>query len=149
MDKSITDKTNSNSPLGVGGRTIQPADRLNSVSEYYFSTKLKEVAEMNAKGLNVISLGIGSPDMPPSAATVEALCTSAADPAVLLLDEITANLDVQTEARVLEALRRASAGRTVISISHRIYEQLGGRMIEIRALDGETGEGEGRGLNPA
>ena len=60
----------------------------------------------------------------------------------LLLDEITANLDAQTEARVLEALRRASAGRTVISISHRIYEQLGGRMIEIRALDGEAGEGE-------
>lgn len=74
---------------------------------------------------------------------------AAADPAVLLLDEITANLDAQTEARVFEALRRASAGRTVISISHRIYEQLGGRMIEIRALDGETGEGEGRGLNPA
>ena len=74
---------------------------------------------------------------------------AAADPAVLLLDEITANLDAQTEARVLEALRRASAGRTVISISHRIYEQLGGRMIEIRALDGEAGEGEGRGLNPA
>ena len=74
---------------------------------------------------------------------------AAADPAVLLLDEITANLDAQTEARVLEALRRASAGRTVISISHRIYEQLGGRMIEIRALDGETGEGEGNGLSPA
>ena len=74
---------------------------------------------------------------------------AAADPAVLLLDEITANLDAQTEARVLEALRRASAGRTVISISHRIYEQLGGRMIEIRALDGKTGEGEGNGLNPA
>lgn len=72
---------------------------------------------------------------------------AAADPAVLLLDEITANLDAQTEARVLEALRRASAGRTVISISHRIYEQLGGRMIEIRTLDGETGEGED--LNPA
>lgn len=74
---------------------------------------------------------------------------AAADPAVLLLDEITANLDAQTEARVLEALRRASAGRTVISISHRIYEQLGGRMIEIRALDSETGEGEGKDLNPA
>ena len=74
---------------------------------------------------------------------------AAADPAVLLLDEITANLDAQTETRVLEALRRASAGRTVISISHRIYEQLGGRMIEIRALDGEMGEGEGNGLNPA
>ena len=72
---------------------------------------------------------------------------AAADPAVLLLDEITANLDAQTEARVLEALRRASAGRTVISISHRIYEQLGGRMIEIRALDGETVEGEGKDMN--
>ena len=74
---------------------------------------------------------------------------AAADPAVLLLDEITANLDAQTEARVLEALRRASAGRTVISISHRIYEQLGGRMIEIRALDGEAGEGKENDLNPA
>ena len=74
---------------------------------------------------------------------------AAADPVVLLLDEITANLDAQTEARVLEALRRASAGRTVISISHRIYEQLGGRMIEIRALDGEASEGEEKDLNPA
>lgn len=57
---------------------------------------------------------------------------AAADPAVLLLDEITANLDAETEARVLEALRRASAGRTVLSISHRIYENLGGRTVEIR-----------------
>ena len=60
---------------------------------------------------------------------------AAADPAILLLDEITANLDADTEARVLEALRRASAGRTVLSISHRIYERLGGRKIEIKALD--------------
>ena len=57
---------------------------------------------------------------------------AAADPAVLLLDEITANLDAETEARVLEVLRRASEGRTVISISHRIYENLGGRTIEIK-----------------
>ena len=56
---------------------------------------------------------------------------AAADPAVLLLDEITANLDVETEARVLEALRRASKGRTVLSVSHRIYEDLGGRTVEI------------------
>ena len=55
---------------------------------------------------------------------------AAADPAVLLLDEITANLDAETEARVLDALRRASQGRTVLSISHRIYESLGGRTIE-------------------
>ena len=58
---------------------------------------------------------------------------AAADPAVLLLDEITANLDAETEARVLEALRRASKGRTVLSISHRIYENLGGRTVEMKA----------------
>ncbi len=57
---------------------------------------------------------------------------AAANPAVLLLDEITANLDAETEARVLEALRRASKGRTVLSISHRIYENLGGRTVEIK-----------------
>lgn len=59
---------------------------------------------------------------------------AAADPAVLLLDEITANLDAETEARVLEALRRASEGRTVLSVSHRIYEHLGGRTVEIKML---------------
>lgn len=53
---------------------IKPADRVSSVQEYYFSTKLKEVAEMNAAGKNVISLGIGSPDLPPSEKTIEALC---------------------------------------------------------------------------
>ena len=60
---------------------------------------------------------------------------AAANPAVLLLDEITANLDAETEARVLEALRRASAGRTVLSVSHRVYENLGGRTIEIRTRE--------------
>lgn len=59
---------------------------------------------------------------------------AAADPAVLLLDEITANLDAETEARVLGALRRASEGRTVLSVSHRIYENLGGRTVEIKML---------------
>lgn len=58
---------------------------------------------------------------------------AAADPKVLLLDEITANLDAETEARVLDALRRASAGRTVLSISHRVYESLGGRIIQVQA----------------
>ncbi len=57
---------------------------------------------------------------------------AAANPSVLLLDEITANLDAETEARVLKALRRASEGRTVLSISHRIYENLGGRTVEIK-----------------
>ena len=50
---------------------IAPAERLASVSEYYFSKKLKEVAQMNAEGKDVISLGIGSPDMPPSKVTIE------------------------------------------------------------------------------
>ena len=59
---------------------IQPADRLNLVSEYYFSRKLKEVAQMNAEGKGVISLAIGSPDMPPSERTVERLCEVARDP---------------------------------------------------------------------
>ena len=62
---------------------------------------------------------------------------AAVDPAVLLLDEITANLDAETEARVLEALCRASEGRTVLSVSHRIYESLGGRTIEIKTPCGE------------
>lgn len=53
---------------------ITPAKRLETVQEYYFSRKLKEVAEMNAKGLDVISLGIGSPDMPPSENTIKKLC---------------------------------------------------------------------------
>ena len=57
---------------------------------------------------------------------------AAANPAVLLLDEITANLDAETDARVLEALHRASQGRTVLSISHRLYENLGGRTVEIQ-----------------
>ena len=50
---------------------IKPADRLSNVSEYYFSRKLKEVARMNAEGKDVISLAIGSPDMPPSEATID------------------------------------------------------------------------------
>ena len=58
----------------------------------------------------------------------------AANPGVLLLDEITANLDAETEARVLEALHRASQGRTVLSISHRVCESLGGRMIQLRPI---------------
>ncbi len=60
--------------------SISPANRLNSVSEYYFSRKLKEVAAMNAAGLQVISLGVGSPDMPPSEETIETLCTEAHNP---------------------------------------------------------------------
>ena len=59
---------------------IEPADRLSEVREYYFSVKLKEVARMNAEGKDVISLAIGSPDMPPSDATIKQLCESAHNP---------------------------------------------------------------------
>ena len=59
---------------------IQPAERLSLVSEYYFSRKLKEVAQMNAEGKDIISLAIGSPDMPPSEQTIEKLCEVAHQP---------------------------------------------------------------------
>ena len=58
-------------------RTFKPADRLSTVSEYYFSTKLKEVARLNAEGQDIISLAIGSPDMPPSEETINVLCQQA------------------------------------------------------------------------
>jgi aspartate/methionine/tyrosine aminotransferase len=63
-------------------KTIVPADRLNHVSEYYFSKKLKEVAEMDAAGKQVVNLGIGSPDLPPSQETIEVLQQSASQPNV-------------------------------------------------------------------
>ena len=59
---------------------ISPAQRLSSVTEYYFSRKLKEVAQLNAQGLDIISLAIGSPDQPPSEATIETLCREARRP---------------------------------------------------------------------
>ena len=59
---------------------IKPADRLSLVQEYYFSRKLKEVAQLNAEGKDIISLAIGSPDMPPSPKTIETLCRVAYDP---------------------------------------------------------------------
>lgn len=59
---------------------IQPAKRLKSVSEYYFSKKLKEIEQLRANGKDIINLGIGSPDMPPSAETIEALYADAKQP---------------------------------------------------------------------
>ena len=56
---------------------IVPADRLSNVSEYYFSRKLKEIAKLNAEGQDIISLAIGSPDMPPSKETIDTLCEQA------------------------------------------------------------------------
>ena len=58
----------------VETKAITPALRIGSVEEYYFSKKLKEVAEMNIAGKDVISLGVGSPDMPPSKDAIEKFC---------------------------------------------------------------------------
>ena len=54
---------------------IYPADRVENAGEYYFSKKLKEVARMNVAGKNVINLGVGSPDMPPSKQAIEVFCS--------------------------------------------------------------------------
>ena len=59
---------------------IRPADRVSAVQEYYFSRKLKEVTQLNAEGQNIISLAIGSPDMPPSPQTISKLCEVASRP---------------------------------------------------------------------
>lgn len=59
---------------------IRPAQRLSLVQEYYFSRKLKEVARLNAEGKDIISLAIGSPDMPPSPQTINKLCEVASRP---------------------------------------------------------------------
>ena len=59
---------------------ITPAQRISNVQEYYFSRKLKEIAQMNAEGKDVISLAIGSPDLPPSPQTIETLCREAQKP---------------------------------------------------------------------
>ena len=56
---------------------IKPADRISQVKEYYFSRKLREIAKLNAQGLDIISLGIGGPDRPPQVDAIEVLCNEA------------------------------------------------------------------------
>ena len=76
-----TDTNNSNqNPVPGEQPEWKPADRLGLVSEYYFSRKLREVARLNAEGRDIISLAIGSPDMPPSPQTIERLCEVARRP---------------------------------------------------------------------
>lgn len=79
---------------------IQPADRLGLVSEYYFSRKLKEVAALNKAGKDIISLAIGSPDMPPSDETIQTLCETAKNP----------NAHGYQPTRGIPELREAMAG---------------------------------------
>lgn len=59
---------------------ITPASRVSDIKEYYFSRKLREIAEMKAKGIDVISLGVGGPDLPPPSDVVETLCEAVHDP---------------------------------------------------------------------
>ena len=56
---------------------IEPARRVSQVKEYYFSRKLKEIAQLNAEGANIISLGVGGPDRPPHDSVVSTLCNEA------------------------------------------------------------------------
>ena len=59
---------------------IKPAERISAIQEYYFSRKLKEVAQLNKAGQDIVSLAIGSPDMPPSKQTIDKLCAVARQP---------------------------------------------------------------------
>ncbi len=61
-------------------KEIVPANRIGNVQEYYFSVKLKEIAQMNAQGADVINLGIGSPDLPPAKEVTDTLAQEAANP---------------------------------------------------------------------
>lgn len=56
---------------------ITPANRVNEIKEYWFAGKMREVARMNAEGLDVVSLGVGGPDRMPAVEVVETLCDSA------------------------------------------------------------------------
>lgn len=57
--------------------SIKPADRISQVKEYYFSKKLREIAELNAQGADIISLGVGGPDRPPHTDVIDTLCQEA------------------------------------------------------------------------
>lgn len=59
---------------------IKPAQRVDNIKEYYFATKLREVARLNAEGRDIVSLGIGGPDRPPHPDVIETLCEAAKSP---------------------------------------------------------------------
>ena len=59
---------------------IAPAQRVSEVKEYYFSSKLKEIAALNAQGADIISLGVGGPDCPPHDEVIATLCSEASKP---------------------------------------------------------------------
>lgn len=61
-------------------KTIQPSIRVQNIKEYYFSTKLKEIAAMKAAGADIVSLGIGGPDLPPHDEVIETMSAAIHDP---------------------------------------------------------------------
>ena len=100
---------------------MKPASRVNSIQEYYFSRKLKEVAKLNAEGQDIISLAIGSPDMPPSQQTIDKLCEVAHDP----------NAHGYQPTSGLPELHRAMAG-----FYQRVYGVTVDAMTEIQPIIG-------------
>ena len=58
-------------------KEIVPAARVSEIQEYYFSRKLREVAQLNAQGVDIVSLGIGGPDRPPHQSVIDTLCSQA------------------------------------------------------------------------
>ena len=73
---------NTTSENKIENKIAKVADRLSGVKEYYFSTKLRQIDEMNKAGKNVINLGIGSPDLPPAPDVIKTLAEEAAKPNV-------------------------------------------------------------------
>ena len=101
---------------------IAPSSRLGEVKEYYFSTKLQEIAQMRAAGKPVLNLGIGSPDLPPAQEALEA------DYKRLLQDEFgivfdrlftLANMPIQRFGAVLLAQGRFDDYMTLLKNSYR------------------------------
>ncbi len=72
---------------------MKAANRVNEIQEYYFSRKLKEVAQLNAAGENIISLAIGSPDLPPSKQTIDKLCEVARRPDAHAISQLLGRLN--------------------------------------------------------
>ena len=77
--------------------TVTPSDRVAAVQEYYLQRKMKEVAALNARGADIVSLGVGGPDMPPPPAAIDTLCRTAAEPSTHGY-QITAGIDAYRQA---------------------------------------------------
>jgi len=96
-------------------KQIEPAEHVKNISEYYFSVKLAEVAQMNAQGKDVINLAVGSPDQPPSKATIDALCESARQPMYTVINLIRNSRVASSICRLVQKILRSGAcdGRNI------------------------------------